>query len=63
MSKSSKEDVFEDVLRVPPIKMMKMAVFAKELNTIKEQMNFRSPGDDLLLLLPLLLLPLRLLLP
>jgi hypothetical protein len=61
--KSSKEDVFEDVLRVPPIKMMKMAVFAKELNTIKEQMNFRSPGDDLLLLLPLLLLPLPLLLP
>jgi hypothetical protein len=60
--KSSKEDVFEDLLRVPPIKMMKMAVFAKVLNTIKEQMIFRSPGDDLLLP-PLLLLPLRLLLP
>jgi hypothetical protein len=27
--KSSKEDVFEDVLRVLPVKMMKMAVFAK----------------------------------
>jgi hypothetical protein len=62
--KSSKEDVFEDVLRVPPVKMMKMAVFAKELNTIiKEQMIFRSPADDLLLLPPLLLLLLLLLLP
>jgi hypothetical protein len=30
--------------------MMKMAVFAKELKTIEEQMIFRSPGDDLLLL-------------